>query len=141
MSGRRWREAVEEFAGWVRERYGEGVVVVFGSRARDESYAAGDTDLLVILDRSDLDTLLELFRKAHLVGVPNPEVHLFSVDEAFREARGNTVIMDALLEGITLLDTFGIVEELRRIVLEFVRRRGLERRKDGWWPSLSYPTT
>ncbi len=45
------------------------------------------------------------------------------------------MIMDALLEGVTFLDTFGIVEELRRAVLEFVRERGLERR-DGWWPSL-----
>ncbi len=88
MSGRRWRKAVEEFSEWVRERYGGGVVIVFGSRGRDESYAASDTDLLVILDRSDLDTLLELLRKAHLVGIPNPEVHLFSVKEAFEGARG-----------------------------------------------------
>ncbi len=88
LSRRRWRGAVEKFAEWVRGHYGGGVVIIFGSRARNESYAASDTDLLVILDRSDLDTLSDLLREAYRVGIPNPEIHLFSLDEALREAKG-----------------------------------------------------
>ncbi len=128
------RRAVERFAEKVLLTYGEALVVVFGSRVRGEGYAASDTDILVALDRATLEDLVYLAREARKSGVPSPEIHLYSFRD-LEEFEGDSVIMDAILEGLPLVDTRDMVDRLRKAIEDYVRERRLVKTRTGWWLS------
>ncbi len=128
------RRRLEGFAERVAGRYGRALVIVFGSRVRGEDYASSDTDILVALERATLEDLIWLAREARSLGVPSPEIHLYSF-ERLVEFEGNPVVMDAVLEGVPLVDTEGLADRLRRSVTQYARERGIVRTRTGWWPS------
>ncbi len=128
------RRRLESFAERVASRYGRALVIVFGSRVRGEDYASSDTDILVALDRPTLEDLVWLAREARSSGVPSPEIHLYSF-ERLEEFEGNPVVMDAVLEGVPLVDTEGLADRLKRSVSQYAREKDIVRTRTGWWPS------
>lgn len=125
------RRAMERFAERVASLYGRALVIVFGSRAKMEEYAASDTDILVVLDRAAPEELVRLAEEARRSGVPSPEIHLYTFEEV-EEARGNAVIMDAVLEGIPIIDTENLMDRLRKSIEDYVREKGLVKTRNGW---------
>ncbi|MEM3481298.1 MAG: nucleotidyltransferase domain-containing protein [Candidatus Korarchaeum sp.] len=126
------RRALERFAERVTSLHGRVLVIVFGSRAKMEEYAASDTDILVVLDRVTPGELVRLAEEARRSGIPSPEIHLYTFED-LEKAKGNAVIMDAVLEGVPIIDTEKVMDRLRKSIEEYVREKGLVKTRNGWW--------
>ncbi|MDW8035191.1 MAG: nucleotidyltransferase domain-containing protein [Candidatus Korarchaeum sp.] len=126
------RRAAERFAERVTSAYGRALVIIFGSRARMEEYATSDTDILVVLDRATPEDLVRLAEEARRSGIPSPEIHLYTF-ERLEEAKGNAVIMDAILEGVPIIDTENLMDRLRKSIEDYVRERKLVKTRCGWF--------
>ncbi len=107
-----------------------GSALLFGSRARQDSHWISDFDVLVLHDNVDNADSLRYWARGY-------SVDLFVIDLASTKEeieRMNTVLLDALLEGVILFDDLDTIEELKEFTLDMVRTRGLKRRKDGgYW--------
>lgn len=102
-------------------------VVLFGSWARGEAAAASDFDILLIAeDRRVRDRLVWALRSSKIPA----DVHWFTPDEAERLLPYSSILLDALQEGIVLLDEAGISGLLRRA--RELGRRGVGKVAGGW---------
>ncbi len=107
-------------------------VILFGSRARGESSASSDFDILVIVrDQRVSDELKEALRKER---IPS-DLHIFRLEEAKELLPSSSILLDALQEGLLLLDGLGIenlIEEAKNL-----KKRGIGRVKGGWKIAIS----
>lgn len=99
----------------------DALVVLFGSRAREDSTPLSDYDLLIISDERPPD--------------PPNYVQLFwyrweEVEEGVRSF--NTILVDAIVEGKVLHDSRGAYRSLREAVEIEIERRGLVKTALGW---------
>jgi len=122
---RRRTDALRRIA---RELRGSGAsLILFGSRVRGEHAAASDFDLLLIAEDEGLrDRLLSALRRE---GIP-ADVHFFRPDEAERLLPYSSVLLDALQEGVVLIDGARISGLVRRAME--LRRKGVGRVAGGW---------
>lgn len=112
----------------IRALSGSGAsVVLFGSWARGEAAAASDFDILLIARNPKLrDRLVRTLRSSNIPA----DVHWFTPDEAERLLPYSSILLDALQEGVVLLDEAGISGLLRRA--KELGRRGVGRVAGGW---------
>ncbi len=112
----------------IRALSGSGAsVVLFGSWARGEAAAASDFDILLIAKNPKLrDRLVRTLRSSNIPA----DVHWFTPDEAERLLPYSSILLDALQEGVVLLDEAGISGLLRRA--KELGRRGVGRVAGGW---------
>lgn len=103
------------------------LVLLFGSLATGQFTQHSDADVLVIFNRSvDWMSVYECS-----AGRVQPLVR--ELGEALGEIEaGNTLLIEALEDGIPLLDRAGAYERLRCACWEAKRRLGLVRTRRGW---------
>lgn len=137
MLNKDWRRRLREFTLWVSSRFDRVLVILFGSRCRGDYELYSDTDILIIIDDEvDYSSVLEeIVYKAREYSVPSPEIHLYSYRDVVSEIEsGNTVLIDAFLEGELLLDSIGSYDVLREKAREYIVRKRLCRSSLGWTP-------
>ncbi|MDJ0273301.1 MAG: nucleotidyltransferase domain-containing protein [Candidatus Caldarchaeum sp.] len=99
------------------------LVILFGSRARGEATPLSDYDVLAIKKQ----------RSDRVVLKWPAQIFNYTVDEVFEELlRLNTLVLDAVLEGIFLCGDEKLFEELRREAETIVERRRLKKAETGW---------
>ena len=113
LLNRNWREKLKAFVNDLKKHYERVTVILFGSRARGDYSAGSDTDILIILNNYSLDDLKLILNLAYQHGIVSPEPHVFSLDFVIKNFEENTVLLDAVYEGLVLIDDFNIVEILR----------------------------
>ncbi len=125
---RRSRIKEEAFRKFVREftkKWPKSTLIIFGSRARGEANPLSDYDLLAIVEGP--------------INIENPPfIQLFVIDVRKWESevrRFNTIVVDAVVEGIVLYDGLEIYEKMRERIEEEIRRRGVKRDRRGWVPA------
>lgn len=103
------------------------LVLLFGSLATGEFTQYSDADVLVVFDRA-VDWM-RVYESSQ--GQVQPLV--FAMEEALREIEaGNTLLIEALEEGIPLVDRAGAYDRLRRAAARAKSELGLVRVKGGW---------
>lgn len=103
------------------------VVLLFGSLATGQFTQHSDADVLIIFKRP-VDWMA-VYRCS--TGRVQPLVR--ELGEALREIEaGNTLLIEAVEDGIPLLDRGGVYERLREACQEAKRRLGLVRERAGW---------
>ncbi len=124
---RRARIKEEAFKEFIREfvkRWPRSTLILFGSRARGEANPLSDYDLLAVVE----DPI-------QVEGPPFIQLFVVDVRELESEVRRfNTVIVDAVVEGIVLHDGLGIYGKIKGMVEEEIKRRRVKRDKRGWIP-------
>ncbi len=127
---KRSRAKEEAFRGFIRElvkRKPRSTLILFGSRARGDATPLSDYDLLAVMDGP--------------VDVEKPSfVQLFVMDIRDLESevrRFNTVLIDAVMEGIVLHDGLSIYEEVRRKVEREIKARKVRKDWRGWVPEFA----
>ncbi len=127
---KRSRAKEEAFRGFIRElakRKPRSTLILFGSRARGDATPLSDYDLLAVTDGP--------------VDVEKPPfVQLFVMDIRDLESevrRFNTVLIDAVMEGIVLHDGLSIYEEVRRKVEREIKARKVRKDWRGWVPEFA----
>ncbi len=127
---KRSRDKEEAFKWFIRElvrRRPKSTLILFGSRARGEATPLSDYDLLAITD-------------GPLNVEKPPFVQLFVIDVRDLELevrRFNTVLVDAITEGIVLHDGLGIYEEVKEKVEEEIKARKVRKDWRGWVPEFA----
>jgi hypothetical protein len=49
--------------------------------------------------------------------------------------RGNSILLDAVIEGIVLFDELEIIETLKKQANEYIQRHSLKKTRSGWMPN------
>ena len=100
-------------------------LLLFGSRAKGEATPLSDYDLLMVVEEP---TEIEAppFIQLSIIDVRELEVEI---------RRFNTLVVDAVIEGIVLHDGLGIYEEMKRIVRREIARRKVKKDGRGWIPT------
>jgi len=104
------------------------LVVLFGSRGRGDYRGDSDWDILVVIkDKSS---------------VPRPylpvDLFIYTPNEVFEEIKKfNTIVIDAILEGKVLADNINIYSELKKLVMNEIRKRKVKKTKYGWFKAGS----
>jgi len=112
-------------------KYDLATIILFGSRARGEYSAFSDTDILIILEESSLETLEEIIKMAYEADLVSPEIHLFEKNWVIENFESNTVLLDAVYEGKVLVDKLNIIKELKERLDELLKSEWTKER-DGW---------
>ncbi len=103
------------------------LVLLFGSLATGRFTQHSDADVLVIFDRS-VDWM-SVYKCS--TGRVQPLVR--ELDRALREIEsGNTLLIEAVEDGIPLLDRAGVYEQLRCACQQAKHWLGLVRERTGW---------
>ena len=132
LRNRNWRENLKKFVGRVLKNFNDVTIILFGSRARGDYSALSDTDLLVILEHYDLDILKRIYSIAYDVDLIAPEIHIFAEDFVLENFEENTVLLDAICEGVVLVDNLNIVKLLRARLKRMIDEGWLKTSK-GWF--------
>jgi len=102
-------------------------IILFGSRARGESSASSDFDILAIVkDKNVAKGLKEALRREK---IPS-DLYIYDLEEARRLLPFSSILLDALQEGVILLDKLGINELLKEAAE--LKKKGIGRVKGGW---------
>ncbi len=125
---RRARIKEEAFREFIREftrKWPKSTLILFGSRARGEANPLSDYDLLAVVEGP--------------IKVESPPfIQLFVIDMRELESeinRFNTIVVDAVVDGIVLHDGLGIYERMKGKVEEEIGRRRVKRDRRGWVPA------
>jgi predicted nucleotidyltransferase len=130
----RWLEVLREVARareeearrLIEELCGRALVVaLFGSRARGDFTPLSDWDLLAVVESGDYK--VEHRGVGQVVWLP-----LDKLDEVLE---WSMVVLDAVADAKPICGDREKLEEVRKKVEEYVRRRGLVRTKHGWFPA------
>jgi hypothetical protein len=130
----RWLEVLREVARareeearrLIEELCGRALVVaLFGSRARGDYTPLSDWDLLAVVEGGDYK--VEHRGVGQVVWLP-----LERLDEVLE---WSMVVLDAVTDAKPICGDREKLEEVRKKVEEYVRRRGLVRTKHGWFPA------
>ncbi len=127
---RNWGGKLRAFSRHLAGHYGRITIILFGSRARGDYSASSDTDILVIVERFCLEDLKFMLDLAYSYGIVSPELHVFPLSYVIRNFEGNTLLMDAIYEGVILVDNLNITKMLKRRLEKILDR--LKRTKEGW---------
>ena len=131
LRNRNWRKNLKKFMNSVLGKYDLATIILFGSRARGEYSAFSDTDILIILEESSLETLEEIIKMAYEADLVSPEIHLFEKNWVIENFESNTVLLDAVYEGKVLVDKLNIIKELKERLDELLKSEWTKER-DGW---------
>jgi len=130
----RWLEVLREVARareeearrLIEELCGRALVVaLFGSRARGDYTPLSDWDLLAVVESGDYK--VEHRGVGQVVWLP-----LDRLDEVLE---WSMVVLDAVADAKPICGDREKLEEVRKKVEEYVRRRGLVRTRHGWFPA------
>jgi len=130
----RWLEVLREVARareeearrLIEELCGRALVVaLFGSRARGDYTPLSDWDLLAVVESGDY--------KVEHRGVG--QVVWLPLDKLDDVLEWSMVVLDAVADAKPICGDREKLEEVRKKVEEYVRRRGLVRTKHGWLPA------
>jgi Predicted nucleotidyltransferases len=130
----RWLEVLREVARareeearrLIEELCGRALVVaLFGSRARGDYTPLSDWDLLAVVESGDYK--VEHRGVGQVVWLP-----LDKLDEVLE---WSMVVLDAVADAKPICGDREKLEEVRKKVEEYVKRRGLVRTKHGWFPA------
>jgi predicted nucleotidyltransferase len=113
------RRLIEELCRWAL------VVALFGSRARGDYTPLSDWDLLAVVESGGYK--VEHRGVGQVVWLP-----LDRLDEVLE---WSMVVLDAVADAKPICGDRGKLEEARKKVEEYVRRRGLVRTRHGWFPA------
>ena len=130
LLNKNWRDKLKAFVDDLKKHYRKITIILFGSRARGDYSASSDTDILIILDSYSWDDLRLILNLAYQHGIVSPEPHIFSLDFVIQNFENNTVLLDAIYEGIVLVDGFNIVKTLKKRLKKVLER--FEKTKEGW---------
>lgn len=130
LLNKNWRDKLKAFVDDLKKHYKRITIILFGSRARGDYSASSDTDILIILDSYSWDDLRLILNLAYQHGIVSPEPHIFSLDFVIKNFENNTVLLDAIYEGIVLVDGFNIVKTLKKRLKKVLER--FEKTKEGW---------
>ena len=130
LLNKNWRDKLKAFVDDLKKHYRKITIILFGSRARGDYSASSDTDILIILDSYSWDDLRLILNLAYQHGIVSPEPHIFSLDFVIKNFENNTVLLDAIYEGIVLVDGFNIVKTLKKRLKKVLER--FEKTKEGW---------
>ena len=130
LLNKNWRDKLKAFVDDLKKHYKKITIILFGSRARGDYSASSDTDILIILDSYNWDDLRLILNLAYQHGIVSPEPHIFSLDFVIKNFENNTILLDAIYEGIVLVDDFNIVETLKKRLKKVLER--FEKTKEGW---------
>jgi predicted nucleotidyltransferase len=120
------RAREEEARRLIEELCGRALVVaLFGSRARGDYTPLSDWDLLAVVESGDYK--VEHRGVGQVVWLP-----LDKLDEVLE---WSMVVLDAVADAKPICGDREKLEEVRKKVEEYVRRRGLVRTKHGWLPA------
>ncbi len=120
------RAREEEARRLIEELCGRALVVaLFGSRARGDYTPLSDWDLLAVVESGDYK--VEHRGVGQVVWLP-----LDKLDEVLE---WSMVVLDAVADAKPICGDRGKLEEVRKKVEEYVRRRGLVRTRHGWFPA------
>ncbi|PUA34274.1 MAG: hypothetical protein B9J98_00015 [Candidatus Terraquivivens tikiterensis] len=102
------------------------LVILFGSRARGEATPVSDYDLLAVKQEHIGDRLIIRWPA---------QIFAYSIDEVDKEIENlNTIVLDALVEGVLLCGDRLLFQKLRNKVDNVVKKRNLHKTKIGWVP-------
>jgi predicted nucleotidyltransferase len=130
----RWLEALREVARAREEEArrlieelcrGALVVALFGSRARGDYTPLSDWDLLAVVESGHY--------KVEHRGVG--QVVWLPLDKLDDVLEWSMVVLDAVADAKPICGDREKLEEVRKKVEEYVKRRGLVRTKHGWFPA------
>ncbi|MHA1859971.1 MAG: nucleotidyltransferase domain-containing protein [Candidatus Asgardarchaeia archaeon] len=130
LLNKNWKDRLNAFVEDLKKHYKKITVILFGSRARGDYSASSDTDILIILDDYDWNDLRLILDIAYRCGVVSPEPHVFSFDYVIRNFESNTLLLDAIYEGIVLIDYFNVIELLESRLKKVLRK--FKKTKKGW---------
>ncbi len=102
-------------------------IVLFGSRARGDCSASSDFDILAIV--KDENVAKELKESLKREKIPS-DLHVYYFEEAKKLLPFSSILLDALQEGVLLIDGIGIHDLL--LEAAELRKKGLGRVKGGW---------
>jgi len=120
------RAREEEARRLIEELCGRALVVsLFGSRARGDYTPLSDWDLLAVVESGDY--------KVEHRGVG--QVVWLPLDKLDDVLEWSMVVLDAVVDAKPICGDREKLEEVRKKVEEYVRRRGLVRTKHGWLPA------
>jgi len=125
---KRARTKEEVFRRFVQElirKKPRSTILLFGSRAKGGATPLSDYDLLMVVERP-ADIEAPSFVQLFVIDVRDVEAEI---------RRFNTLVIDAVVEGIVVDDGRGIYEEVRRLVRREIARRRVKRDERGWVPS------
>jgi predicted nucleotidyltransferase len=100
-------------------------VALFGSRARGSHTPLSDWDLLAVVESGD-------YRVEHR-GVG--QVVWLPLDKLEEVLEWSMVVLDAVTDAKPICGDRGKLEEVRKKVQEYIKRRGLVRTRHGWLPA------
>jgi len=132
LRNKNWRKNLEKFIAEVKKRYGKVTIILFGSRGRGDYSAFSDTDILVIMEKTNTQILEDLMTIAYKTDLIAPEIHLFEKNWVLENFEENTILLDAVYEGIILTDDLNITNYLKKR-LDNMIKSGWRKRKDGWF--------
>jgi len=130
----RWLEVLREVARareeearrLIEELCGRALVVaLFGSRARGDYTPLSDWDLLAVVESGDYK--VEHRGVSQVVWLP-----LDKLDEVLE---WSMVVLDAVMDAKPVCGDRKKLEEVRKKVEEYIRRKGLVRTRHGWFPA------
>ncbi len=120
----------EEFSEFIQElvrRRPKSTLILFGSRARGDATPLSDYDLLAITE-GPLNVEKPTFVQLFVIDVRDLE---------FEVKRFNTLLVDAITEGVVLHDGLKIYEEVRKKVEEEIKARKVKKDWRGWVPEFA----
>ena len=132
LRNRNWRKNLKQFITEVVKRYNKVTIILFGSRARGDYSALSDTDLLVVLEKTSIRTLEDILSIAYKSDLIAPEIHLFEKEWVLENFEKNTVLLDAIYEGIVLIDNLRIIRQLKNRLTQLMKL-GWRKQRDGWF--------
>ena len=98
------------------------LLILFGSRAKGKASFLCDYDVLLVGDAELKLDFVDVFKYGNL-------------EEIKREIdKLNSVVLDALIEGIVLVDNLKVADKLRKYALKKVSEKGLKKTRAGWIP-------
>jgi len=132
LRNRNWRKNLKRFVTEVEEKYNNVTIILFGSRARGDYSALSDTDILVILEKASIEILEDILSIAYKSDLIAPEIHLFEKEWVLENFEKNTVLLDAIYEGIVLIDNLRIIKQLKDRLAQLMKL-GWKKERDGWF--------
>jgi len=132
LRNRNWRKNLKRFVTEVEEKYNKVTIILFGSRARGDYSALSDTDILVILEKASIEILEDILSIAYKSDLIAPEIHLFEKEWVLENFEKNTVLLDAIYEGIVLIDNLRIIKQLKDRLAQLMKL-GWKKERDGWF--------
>ncbi len=117
----------KQFVEYVKSTYDSDVtLVLFGSRARGDYNMLSDYDTLILCS----DEVYARLRRLKPTGVQLFHINPDKLDEAV--ALFNTILVDAVVEGVLLHDGLNLWDRVRERVFSEISRRGVGKTDIGW---------